>query len=459
MKPHSICEECLEKQRRIDQLLEENTRLKAQLHYREKKQNEGLFGSSTPSAQRPVKPNTDSDKQSKRGGRSKGHPGNGRKGFAPDQAARVVDVGLDTACPDCGQPMLDKGIRYRSVLEIPPPRPEPILYRLQRYYCTHCTKAHQSQPPAVLPKALFGNQLISRMAFLHYVHGIPLGRLGDPMGLDLGSVVQMLHRLAGLFKPVMPHLIQLYRQAPVRHADETSWRTNGRSGYAWLFSTPDLSLFLFRQTRSASVPREVFGNQPLPGFLVVDRYNGYNKVPCKLQYCYAHLMREVEDLAKEFPDNAEVGVFTATLIPRLAEAMHLRGQLMADSDYFRRASALKRAIVAVSKQPAQHFGIRRIQDIFRDNAKRLYHWVKDPAVPPENNRAERELRPTVIARKVSFGSQSEAGAQTRETLMSLLHTLKKRHQDAEAYFKSVLDRLATNMKQDPVALLFPTDSG
>jgi len=459
MKPHAICEECLEKQRRIDRLLEENTQLKAQLHYRDKKQNEGFFGSSTPSAQRPVKPNTDSDKQSKCGGRPQGHPGNGRKGFAPDQAARVVDVGMDAACPDCGHPMEDKGVRYRSVLEIPPPHPEPILYRLRRYYCGYCKKAHQPQAPAVLPKALFGNQLTARMVFLHYVHGIPLGRICDQMGLDLGSVVQMLHRLAGLVKPVVPHFIQLYRQAPVRHADETSWRTDGRSGYAWLFSTPDLSLFLFRQTRSASVPREVFGNQPLPGVLVVDRYNGYNKVPCKLQYCYAHLMREVEDLAKEFPDNAEVAVFTATLIPLLAEAMHLRGQLIADPAYFRRAAALQKALLSVSNQPAQHFGIRRIQDIFRDHPKRLYHWVKDRAVPPDNNRAERELRPTVIARKVSFGSQSQTGAHTREILMSLLHTLKKRHQDAEGYFKSVLDRLVPNMKQDPFALLFPTDSG
>ena len=205
-------------------------------------------------------------------------------------------------------------------------------------------------------KALFGNQLIARIAFMHYVHGIPLGRICDQMGLDLGSVVQMLHRLAGLFKPVLPRLIERYRLASVRHADETSWRTDGRSGYAWLFCTPDLSIFMFRQTRSASVPREVFGNLPLPGVLVVDRYNGYNQVPCK------------------------------------------------------------------------------------------------------NNRSERELRPTVIARKVSFGSQSEAGAKTREIMMSLLLTLKKRQQHAEDYFKSVLDRLAGDIKQDPLSLLFPADS-
>jgi transposase len=458
VKPLSICEPCLEKQRRIDELVEENRRLKAQLHYRTQQQQEGFFGSSTPSAQHPLKPNTPAEGQSRRGGRPKGHPGKGRQGFAPQQAARVVEVDLEAACPDCGRTMEDKGVRCRSVLEIPPPRPEPILYRLHKYYCPHCHKAHQAQAPAVLPKARLGNQLVAHIAFLHYVHGIPLGRLCDQMGLELGSVVPMLHRLASLFQPVMPHLTQRYRRAPVRHADETSWRTDGRSGYAWLFATPDLSLFLFRPTRSARVPGEVLGTRPLSGVLVVDRYNGYNQVPCQLQYCYAHLLREVEDLAKQFPHHAEVRVFTATLIPLLAEAMHLRGQPLADPAYYRRAAVLKKALVAVCQQPAQHLGIRRIQDIFRDHPQRLYHWVKDRAVPPDNNRAERELRPTVIARKVSFGSQSEAGAQTRETLMTLLHTLKKRQQDAEHAFKSVLDRLATDIKQDPVALLFPADS-
>jgi transposase-like protein len=88
----------------------------------------------------------------------------------------------------------------------------------------------------------------------------------------------------------------------VKHADETCWRTDGQNGYAWLFCTPTTSRFRFRKTRSASVAKQVFGHQPLPGVLVVDRYQAYNKVPCPIQHCYAHLLRDVQDLEKqEFP--------------------------------------------------------------------------------------------------------------------------------------------------------------
>jgi len=161
-------------------------------------------------------------------------------------------------------------------------------------------------------------------------------------------------------------------------------------------------------------------------------------------------------LGKEFPEAAEVTAFTSTFIPLLAEAMHLRGRPLADTEYYDQARPLQQQIVDLVEQPAQHLGVRQVQGIVRDNAHRLYHWVENRAVPADNNRAERELRPTVIARKVSFGSQSDAGAKTREVLMSVVHTLVKRLPDPEAHFKAVLDQLAADPKQNPAALLFDT---
>jgi transposase len=79
-------------------------------------------------------------------------------------------------------------------------------------------------------------------------------------------------------------------------------------------------------------------------------------------------------------------------------------------------------------------------------------------VPADNNRAERELRPLVIARKISFGSQSNAGARTREVLMTVLHTLKKRTSDVTIAFKSALDKLAEQPNVDPYEAIFSLDS-
>jgi hypothetical protein len=454
----NFCPGCFEKQRRIDQLEEEVRSLKQKLRYRQRQAAEGPFGSSTPSARRPCKANASEEQRAKVGGARRGHKGHGRATIEASQADRCQTVPVGEACPTCAGPLQSRGSHSRSVLDAQPLRAQRIVYRLQRKYCPRCHKFIRAQAPSVLPKSLFGNQLVTQVVFLHYLCGLPLGRVCQQLGIGLGAAVALLHRVASRFQGLVPKLLEEYRQAPVRHADETGWRNDGRSGYAWLFATPLLCVFLFRRSRSAKVAREALGEAPLAGVLVVDRYTGYNHAPCPLQYCYAHLLRAVEDLAKEFPHQAEVQAFTATLIPLLAEAMHLHSLPLSDEEYDARARQLKQEIQKVMESPAQHLGVRAMQDLFRENALRLYHWVEDRRVPADNNYAERQLRPTVIARKTSFGSQSDAGAKTREVLLTLIHTLALRFPDPQTHFKSVLDQLAEDPTRDPIRLLFPQDS-
>jgi len=337
-----------------------------------------------------------------------------------------------------------KEVRKRTVIESTPTKPKSIVYRLSVKQCKNCHRVFRARPPSVLPKSLYGNQITAQLAVMHYFHGITMGRLTEMTGVSLGSVIAIFHRLSRYFGPVMEALKSAYRQDAVKHADETSWRNDGQSGYAWLFCTTVLSIFLFKNTRSSSVPKGLLGEKQLPGVLVVDRYSGYNKAPCHIQYCYAHLLRDVEELAKGAPDNEEMVRFTGTLIPLLAAAMHLGSQDSSDKEYYRTAKDLQKKIMAVCRSPAHHLGIRAVQDIFTDHEDRLFHWVTDRRIPAENNRAERDLRPTVIARKVSFGSSSDAGAETRSILMSVLHTLNKRRgeQSLESVFKEILDEIA-----------------
>ena len=78
-------------------------------------------------------------------------------------------------------------------------------------------------------------------------------------------------------------------------------------------------------------------------------------------------------------------------------------------------------------------------------AKRLHKYgaelltlVEFEGVPPSNNHAEREVRPAVLMRKASYGSQSERGAATRGVLMSVCRTLKNRGLDP---LQAILDAL------------------
>ena len=451
----AYCKDCLEKELKIAELKETITGLQAKLRYRERKEKEGYFGLSTPSSKIPAKGNAPGENTNKKGGGVIGHPGHGRSSHTQETADEVINQDICEVCPDCGGSLAVKEVRNRTVIETTPTKPKKILYRLFVKECKGCHRVFRAKAPSVLPKSLYGNQITSQMAVMHYFHGIPMGRIVEMTGISLGSVIDIFHRLGRFFDPVMDSLKNAYRESAVMHADETGWRNDGQSGYAWLFCTALLSVFLFKRTRSASVPKGIFKEESLPGVLVVDRYNGYNKLPVKIQYCYAHLLRDVEKLAKNNPDNNEVARFTGALIPLLAHAQHLKAQGIPDTEYYRQAAELKEKIMALSRSPAHHLGIRAVQDIFTGHEDRLFHWVTDRQVPADNNRAERDLRPTVIARKVSFGSSSDAGAQTRSVLMSMLHTLNKRRgeQPLESVFKEILDEIAKNDRVDLVPLV------
>jgi len=337
-----------------------------------------------------------------------------------------IPPSVGEACPYCGDRLEDKGYETRGVLDSRPVKAEKVLYRLPKKYCLRCHKSFQPQAPGVLPRALYGNQLIATASVMHYLHGIPMGRICEQMGIGAGALVEVFHTLAKLFYSVLERLIEDYRRSAVKHADETGWRIDGKNGYAWLFATERISIFLFKPTRSSKIPKMVLGDESLPGTLVVDRYAGYNKAPCAVQYCYEHLSREVKDLEKDFPDSDEIKTFVSVMVPLLTEAMQLRNQPITDEMFYDRAAKVKTGIITAVAAQATHLGIRRIQDIFDENAHRMYHWAKDRRVPAENNLAERDLRPTVIARKVSFGSISDAGADTRGVLMTVLNTLKNK---------------------------------
>jgi hypothetical protein len=123
------------------------------------------------------------------------------------------------------------------------------------------------------------------------------------------------------------------------------------------------------------VPKEVLGEEELPGVLVVDRYSAYNKAPCKLQYCYEHLKRDILDLKDEFPESKEVEIFVDEFSYLIIQAIKLRNEPITDDEYYHRARHIK-----AIKSPANHLGIRRIQEYHR-----LYHWVDDRSVPADNN--------------------------------------------------------------------------
>ncbi len=451
-----VCKSCFDKKLEIDRLREKNKELKQKLKKAVERDVLPL-GAHSPSSHRPFKKKSSEENSNKKGGAQNGHKGAGRLRIQREVADEVIAPRVPDYCPDCRGKLRFHDVRTRSVYDVEEANVKLKVYELERKKCANCDKLVQPRLP-LFPRALYSNALLARVAVTHYVHGVPLGKVCEMLGpeINLSGILAAMHRIASAWEPALERMIEEFRRSPVKHADETGWRIDGQPGWSWLFCTPTLSIFQCQNSRSARVARQIIGESRLPGVLLVDRYSGYKKMPCQLQYCYAHLLREVKKLEEEFPDTSEVSNFVTTLGDLLSAAMTLPSQSLSDAQYLERAQAIAGQIKEIASAPSNHFGIQSIQRIFNTSQDRLYQWALDRDVPAHNNRAERELRQTVIARKVSFGSQSNRGAATRSVLMSVLVTAKKRLRDSwvESWFADALEKLAFG-HQDVFDLLPP----
>lgn len=449
------CDGCLEKQRLIDRQYEEITRLKQKLSQNQRTTKEGFFGSSTPSSQIPVKSNSLAENQAKKGGGQPGHRGVGRQVFAAAQAdeQRIAQVEAEN-CPACESYLNRQSSNRRAIYELERERVRKIQYTIERRKCPNCQKIVSGQVRNAFSRVSLSNELVLEVAEQHYSLGRSLGQIATRFNLSYATLVESLRRIGQKLKPSLEKLKMHFRQSEVKQADETVWRTDGGNGYAWYFGSREVSLYLFRQTRSASVVREICGKEPLKGVLVVDQYSGYNRVPCSIQYCYAHLLRKQEDLAKEFPENREIGRYTSQMCKWLSAAMKLRQEGLSAAKYRHQAARIKERILKLSDRQATHPGVRRWQDFYVEKANRLYQWCRSDKIPAENNYAEREIRKIVMARKISHGSQSETGAETREIWTSVLESLKKREANPRGKLVEALNKLSADENFDIAEYLF-----
>ncbi len=92
----------------------------------------------------------------------------------------------------------------------------------------------------------------------------------------------------------------------------------------------------------------------------------------------------------------------------------------------------------------QHREARRLIKRLRRHRADLFTFLDYENVSPDNNHAERAIRPAVIIRKNSQGNRSDRGADTQAILMSVYRTLKQRgHPPLKAVIRALETYLST----------------
>lgn len=360
--------------------------------------------------------------------------GAGRLRMAP--TARVAHA--LAACPNCGAPLAGGTIkRTREVIELPPPAVVVTEHVYLERRCPDCGRRCVPGPElhgVVAGRGRLGNRLVGLIAVLREEARLPFAAIRSLLrtlyGLEVsvGALVGAVHRVAAAGVAALAEVRTAIRASPVLHADETGWREDGRNGYVWTFSTPEARLFV-RDTREKRVLTETVGEH-FGGVLVSDFYGAYTGYEGRHQYCWAHLLRDVRAAVADHPADERVRGWALQV-----EACFTQARSAMTADAATRAQAAHRVRAAltaccapwlapepVAPAPPVAAAHRRLCQRISRYLPELLTFLTDPAVPPTNNAAERSLRPLVVSRKISGGTRSPRGTQTKLTLASLFGT-------------------------------------
>ena len=396
----------------------------------------------------------------------------------PPEDARV--------CPRCGKPYAANGERCTTLFEIDVEAYENTIVRSRWRRGCDCPSSPRevTAPPVarLFDTTPYGISVWTCMLYERFVCCRPLHRVAAwlaDMGLAIspGTLADSIKRFMPLFEPLAKAILAHQNTASLRHADETTWRVQayrekGRSSRAWLWTSvsPDALYYHIDPSRSAEVAKLLFGSAEGTVVLVCDRLSTYKRLARELdgkvilQWCWAHQRRSFIDRAA---GHVRLRRWCQRWIERIAEIYRLNDARLEHCDpalpLERQTPAFDVAHARLKKAVDELFAAAEAEVAgLTDRARRakplrslLNHreglcvFVDKPFVPMDNNRAELALRGAVIGRALSFGSDSETGADFTAMMYSVAGTLAINGIDVRRWLSEWLTACAENGGKPP----------
>jgi DNA-directed RNA polymerase subunit N (RpoN/RPB10) len=333
-------------------------------------------------------------------------------------------------CPDCGHELTggwEAG--RRQVIEIPREPARIIDHVIIARRCGYCCKVHIPKlgiSDGVVVKMRLGMELMSLITTLSVAKRMPQRSIQKlleglyGLHISLGEINEVLHRVSEWAKPTALEILQKIRMSPSVNADETGWREDGINGYLWSVSTGAQRFYYFHCRRADRIIRHILGGR-FEGALGCDFYAGYDWYMGPKQRCWVHLFRLIDKVVQTHPSARAWADKVRDIYKAAKKASRRR------ADHSTRVllrEALQEKLLPIAepylkdKDAPQHKPAKLICRYLPE----LFTFVEHPNVASSNNAAERAIRPAVISRKISGGTRSARGSQTRTRLMSLFAT-------------------------------------
>lgn len=331
-------------------------------------------------------------------------------------------------CPICEKEVggiVDTVVKYTEDIALKP-RPSVTKHTITRHWCAQCETYVKAKN--IPPITRIGIKTMGYVLYARYRLRLPLGKIKESL-LDLydfklseGEIVATLKDAETLFGQDYEAITALIQAATVVYADETGWRMDGQNWWLWVFVTTTGTQYVIEDTRGKGGPERALGTKT-DRVIISDGYAAYQNLPGDKQQCWVHLLRAGKLNSLSLYE--DLVVLYKKLLLELEKPLGQR-----DKEKFQKEFA------SLIIKPYPEVTAEKVRERMKRHQAVLFTCLDYENVLPENNTAERAIRPQVVMRKIFGGSRSLAGTRAHQVNSSVLETM--RQQNPEANFFDVI---------------------
>jgi transposase len=408
--------------------------------------------SSQPPSKNPqgFKPNRKEPTGKKRGGQI-GHIGHDRKLYPLEMCLEVIDH-YPQQCGKCGADVIDSSstqVYRHQIVEVPPVQPIVIEHRFHQMTCTCCGTENQAAEMAeIISKGGYGSRVAAYVGLFSSQYRQSYRQIKKIMQavfgieMSLGTINNLRTEVSEAVSAAVTEAQEYIQQQPIVGVDETGFKQrNGdgqnaakTSGWLWVAVTPLIICFQVILSRASTAAQTVLGSS-FAGFITSDRCAAYNWVDVvNRQLCWAHLKRDFIQISERVGASAEIGESLLVQEKLLFNLWHqFRNEQLTRIELVQAVEPIQAKFSSILHEAAElQIGehektplaktVRTCRNLLKlfDS---LWLFVREEGVEPTNNAAERAIRPAVIWRRTSFGSDSLAGSQFVSRLLTVVSSL------------------------------------
>ena len=360
---------------------------------------------------------------------------------APDKTERRMAA----SCPHCGLDVSGarQSCRHRyDHIDLPTIRPDVTRIELFGGRCGGCGRRYRAEAPAgMAPGTPFGPGIRSVLLYLHHSHHVGFERLArvarELFGLTIsqGAIVNAFRRIETGLDEARTAIKKKLQTARIIASDETTTRIDGVLRWHWVFLSDQAVLHEIVASRGRAIAETVLGEHR-PEVWISDRYAGQQGLAEVHQVCLAHVLRDVQ-YAIDCGDT----IFAPKIRDLLRWAIRIgkRRPGLKDSTLAANAAKAERRLDALVGVPAAHPAGADLQRQIKAWRTKFFVFMTNRDVPATNNISEREIRPSVVFRKVTGGFRSDWGAKVHAGYRSITGTARLRGQAALETVRDFLD--------------------